>query len=144
VSYRIELAEDWSTRSVAATSSTAGGDRRTSLARTREGRWTVDGLPRPDLDGCADVDFESSAVTNTLPVHRVDFLPGLPVAVPAAFVRAEDLRVERIDQTYTLVGRSPGELRFAYASVTFDFTCELTFDAAGLILSYPGIAAREN
>lgn len=29
-------------------------------------RWTVDGESRADLDGCADVEFESSAVTNLL------------------------------------------------------------------------------
>jgi hypothetical protein len=144
VSYRIDLAEDWSTRGAVATASTAAGDRRTALARTADGRWTVDGRPRPDLDGCADVDFESSAVTNTLPLHRVGFRPGVPVPVPAAFVRAEDLRVERVEQTYTLVDRSPGGMRFAYASATFDFACELTFDSAGLILRYPGIATRDS
>jgi hypothetical protein len=145
VSYRIELAEDWSTRSAEVTNSTAAGERRTFLARTPDGRWTVDGQPRPDLDGCVDVDLESSGVTNTLPVHRIEFAaPGAAVQVPAAFVRAEDLRVERIDQTYALISRSPEELRLSYVSTTFDFQCELTFDSAGLILTYPGIATRDS
>jgi uncharacterized protein len=144
VSYRIDLADDWSTRRVEATSSTPGGERRTALLRMPDDRWTVDGLPRPDLNGCVDVDFESSSVTNTLPVHRIEFRQGETVQVPAAFVRAEDLGVERINQTYTLTSRSRHELRFRYTSETFGFECELTYDAAGLILTYPGIATRDS
>ncbi len=143
VSYRILLAGDWSTRSVSATSSSADGDRRVVLAPSAEGGWTVDGLPRSDLDGCVDVDFESSAVTNTLPVHRLEFDQGTPVPVPAAFVRADDLRVERIEQTYTLLEGDHDRLRFHYESTTFGFECELTFDRAGLVLTYPGIATRD-
>jgi hypothetical protein len=32
---------------------------------------------------------------------------------------------------------------FHYESATFDFECELTFDASGLVLDYPGIAIRD-
>ncbi len=144
VSYRVDLAGDWSTRRVRVRNATATGERERSLARTPAGRWTVDGVPRPDLEGCVDVDLESSAVTNTLPVHRIPFALGAPVQVPAAFVRADDLEVERIHQTYELLDVTPDGLRFSYASVTFEFECELTFDAAGLVLEYPGIATRDS
>jgi hypothetical protein len=143
VSYRILLAEDWSTRSVTATSSTADGDRRVVLARGADGGWSVNGLPRPDLHGCVDADLESSAVTNTLPVHRMEFEQGTPVPVPTAFVRADDLRVERLDQTYTLLDAGHDGLLFHYESPTFAFECDLTFDGTGLILTYPGIATRD-
>jgi uncharacterized protein len=144
VCYRIDLADDWSTRTVGAINSTADGERRAVLARAPGDRWTVDGLARPDLNGCVDVDFESSAVTNTLPVHRIEFEEGATVRVPAAFVRAEDLRVERIEQNYTFLGRFRDGLRFHYASETFGFECELMYDTAGLILAYPGIATRHS
>ncbi|WP_344234728.1 putative glycolipid-binding domain-containing protein [Kribbella hippodromi] len=39
------------------------------------------------LHGCEDVDFESSAVTNTLPVHRIPFTVGSAVEVPAPATR---------------------------------------------------------
>lgn len=32
--------------------------------------------PGPRLDGCFDVDLESSSMTNTLPVHRLGLAPG--------------------------------------------------------------------
>jgi hypothetical protein len=102
----------------------------------------VDGVPRPDLAGCVDVDLESSLVTNTLPLHRLDLARGETTEVPAAFVRAEDLSVERIEQTYRLVEQTAGRYVVAYESATFDFTADLVYDAAGLILSYPGLGRR--
>ncbi len=106
-------------------------------------RWLVDGVPDPRLDGCLDVDLESSAVTNTLPVHRLGLPPGRTHQAPAAFVRAQDLGVQRIEQEYRFRERTPGSLLLDYASATFDFACVLTLDAAGLVLDYPGIAVRE-
>jgi uncharacterized protein len=98
----------------------------------------VDGASAPHLDGCLDVDLESSAVTNTLPVHRLDLRPGERGASPAAWVRATDLAVERLDQDYLSVGNRD----FYYAAPSEDFTARLVYDDAGLVLEYPGIAVR--
>jgi len=57
----------------------------------------------------------------------------------AAFVRADDLRVERLEQTYT---RLDDGVHFAYTSMTFSFACNLAYDTSGLIVDYPGIATR--
>jgi hypothetical protein len=100
-------------------------------------------LVRPDLAGCQDVDFESSAVTNTLPIHRLPFVLGETFEVPAAFVQADDLSVIRLEQHYTLVSSDKDRHVFQYESATFDFACELTYDASGLVLDYPGIAVRD-
>lgn len=140
VGYAIEVDTEWATRTVRATGLIDGADRATELLCEADRRWTVDGSHRPELDGCVDVDFESSAVTNTLPVHRIDFVPGAVVDVPAAFVRA-DLSVQRLEQSYTLISATD-EVRFQYSSATFDFECELRYDAAGLVDDYPGIAIR--
>ncbi|MEG9227639.1 putative glycolipid-binding domain-containing protein [Aeromicrobium sp. Sec7.5] len=138
VGYDVETDGSWTTRRVRAVARTAGGDLAADLER-RDGAWFVDGAPRPDLDGCVDVDFESSSVTNLLPVRRLTLAIDETVSVPAAFVRADDLRVERLEQTYT---RLRAEGRFAYTSTTFDFACELEYDGSGLIVNYPGIAVR--
>jgi hypothetical protein len=143
VGYAIAVGADWTTTSVTATNSTVTGDHEITLTRSPTGSWTVDGVPRPDLDGCQDVDFESSAVTNTLPVHRIAFVPRTTVEVPAAFVTAEDLSVLRLEQRYTLLSSDEDLHVFHYESATFDFECRLTFDAAGLVVDYPGIAVRD-
>jgi len=137
VSYRIELDAAWRTRRAEVVGRTSAGPRTTVLERHDGDRWTVDGVPVPLLDGCVDVDLESSAVTNTLPIHRLDFVEGEPVQCPAAYVRA-DLRIERLEQTYT----ARPDLRFGYAAPAFGFTAELRYDASGLIVDYPGIAVR--
>lgn len=142
VGYEIQLDADWVTRTVRAVNSTASGDREVLLERGPSG-WIVDGAVRPDLAGCQDVDLESSAVTNTLPVHRLPFVVGEAVEVPAAFVRADDLSVERLEQRYTLVRTDERLHVFHYESATFDFECDLRFDASGLVLEYPGIATRD-
>ncbi|AXL11294.1 hypothetical protein DXT68_03490 [Microbacterium foliorum] len=144
VGYDVSVDRSWTTVAVQASSLTNTGRSEVTLARDDAGRWTVNGEPRPELDGCVDVDFESSAVTNTLPVHRLDFIEGVGVDVPAAFVRAEDLRVERLEQRYTLIDAGPDLMVFHYESSTFEFTCDLRYDSSGLVLEYPGIAIRES
>lgn len=142
VGYDVTVDAGWRTRAVRASTLTVEGAREVSLERDSDDRWTVDGGRRPDLDGCVDVDFESSAVTNTFPVHRLDFVEGAVIDVFSAFVRADDLRVERLDQTYTLLSASPEGLRFHYESPRFEVVCDLEYDTAGLIVDYPGIASR--
>ena len=78
VTYRIEADAAWATRSARIEARTATGRRETLLESDGAGHWLVDGGPAPYLDGCMDVDLESSAMTNTLPVHRLDLQPWRP------------------------------------------------------------------
>jgi hypothetical protein len=146
VGYRIEVDPQWCTRRAEVRSVSAAGTVRTTIERIEGadgGHWLVEGVPRPELDGCLDVDLESSVVTNTLPVHRLDLTPRKTHAAPAVFVRAGDLSVERLEQEYRLRSRTSEAIKFDYASSTFDYACELSYDASGLIVRYPGIAHRE-
>jgi uncharacterized protein len=105
--------------------------------------WTTafeDGDIAPHLDGCLDVDLESSAMTNALPVHRMSLRVAARADVPTAYVRAVGLAVERLEQTRV---RTPGETagqRYDYSAPAFDF--RLVYDESGLLLDYPGIAVR--
>lgn len=138
VRYEIELDHAWRTRYVHVESDTTAGPRRTVLRSDGEGSWTVDGVAAPHLAGLVDVDLEASACTNTLPVHRLDLSVGAAVAAPAVYVRALDLTVSRLEQTY----RRRPDGRFDYTSEHGDFRAVLTYDDAGLVLDYPGIAVR--
>ena len=138
VRYEITLDDHWRTREAHVSSDTVDGPRETVLRSDGEGRWTVDGEPAPHLDGLIDVDLEASACTNTLPIHRLALPPGEVVDAPAAYVRALDLSVTRLDQTY----RRLDDRRFDYTSEGGAFRAVLQYDAAGLIVDYPGIAVR--
>lgn len=69
VEYELHLDAGWLTRSALVRSRTTAGVRTVQLKTDGEGRWRVDGRPAHHLDGCLDVDLESSALTNALPVH---------------------------------------------------------------------------
>jgi len=137
VAYEIGVDEGWITRTVRVTSDTVDGPRSTVLRSDGTGSWTVDGVPAPHLDGLVDVDLEASACTNMLPVHRLTMPLGEVVAAPAVYVQASDLVVRRLDQTYQRLD----DHRFDYRSEG-GFRATLTYDDAGLVVDYPGIAAR--
>jgi len=137
VRYEITLDDRWHTREARIATDTVAGPRETVLTSDGAGQWTVDGKVAPQLAGLVDVDIEASACTNTLPIHRLSLPRGEVTAAPAAYVRALDLSVTRLDQTYCL--REDG--RYDYTSED-DFRSVLEYDASGLIVDYPGIAVR--
>lgn len=141
VHYLITLDGDWLTRTAEISGWSGAGASKIRVACDASGRWTVDGASRPDLDGCTDLDLESSAVTNTIPVHRLDLAIGASAEAPAAYVRAGDLRVERLEQRYERTAQHDG-LDYHYEAPRFDFECLISYDTAGLVVSYPGIAVR--
>ena len=106
------------------------------------GEWLVDGRPAPELSGCLDVDLEASASTNVLPVRRLALEVGERAEAPAAYVRAADLRVERLEQSYARLPDDGDHARYDYAAPVFDYRATLVSDEFGLVLDYPGIAAR--
>jgi hypothetical protein len=141
VTYRIEVDAAWVTRSARVTARTVAGSRQTRLEADGAGHWLVDGDPAPRLDGCMDVDLESSAMTNTLPVHRLALPLGARADAPAAFVRVLQ-PVDRLEQVYARIADQAAHQRYEYAAPAFDFTSRLVYDESGLVLDYPGIALR--
>lgn len=142
VRYRIELDEFGCTRSAHVSSRTAAGFHEVLVEGDGEGAWEVDGKQVPLLDGCLDLDLESSSLTNTFPVRRTRPVVGDVLQAPAAYVRATDAAVERIEQEYVRLDDVAGHARYRYEAPAFDFVTELVYDEADLILDYPGIAER--
>ena len=64
VQYAISLDDGWSTRTARVLSSSLTGDHEVALEADGSGQWQVNGCAAPELDGCLDVDLESSACTN--------------------------------------------------------------------------------
>jgi len=142
VGYDIDVAESWLVRTAQVWADSTGGLQRVRLDTDGAGNWQVNDTPAPHLDGCLDVDLESSACTNTLPVHRLQLGTGGVAEPPAAYVRAPDLAVERLEQTYARVNDDRTRHRYDYTAPRFDFACRLVYDEAGLVIEYPGIACR--
>ncbi|MDZ5662598.1 hypothetical protein HN031_13650 [Nocardioides sp. zg-1308] len=137
VHYDITVDDEWRTREVRVSTDVVGGPRSRVLVSDGRGRWSIDGEAAAHLDGLVDVDLEASACTNMLPVHRMEMPVGEVVAASAVYVQALDLEVRRLDQTY----RRRDERSFDYTSEG-GFAALLTYDPAGLVTDYPGIATR--
>lgn len=142
VTYRIAVDREGRTRRAEVDSRSAAGVRRVVLEADARGGWRVDGQAAPDLDGCLDVDLEASALTNALPVRRLGLAVGDRADAPAAYVRAEDATVARLEQTYRRLPDEPSGPTYDYEAPLFDFACQLAYDHSGLTLDYPGIAVR--
>ena len=142
IRFAIELDSGWATRSARIVSRSELGVREVQLESDGEGRWLVDGVPAPLVEGCLDVDLEASAFTNAFPVRRLALRVGEAAEAPAAYVRAPGLAVERLEQRYDrLEGRADRAL-YAYEAPDMGFAATLVFDEHGLVLDYPEIAVR--
>jgi hypothetical protein len=142
VHYDITVDGHWATRRAHVVAVTRTGSRSLTLQADGNGSWRVDGRPAPMLEGCMDVDLEASAMTNTLPIHRLALHVGEKRSAPAAYLRAATLGVQRLEQTYERLTSGTNASTFRYEAPSFGFRCELTIDSAGLVLDYPGIATR--
>ena len=140
--YAITVSSGWLSREARVEGRSPAGVRELILDGDGSGRWRVNGTEAPHLDGCLDVDLESSSLTNAVPVHRLGLEVGQGAEAPAAYVRALDLDVERLEQRYVRLDDDEGRQRYHYTAPRFDFECELTYDEFGLVLDYPGIAVR--
>jgi uncharacterized protein len=141
--YRLDFDETWSTRAAHIASICCGDTSVLEVAAAARGRWLVNREHTSELDGCLDVDLEASAFTNALPVCRMQLGVGQAAEAPAVYVRAHSLGVERLEQTYErLPDAADGTHRYSYAAPAFGFVAELSYDAYGLVVRYPGIAVR--
>jgi uncharacterized protein len=142
IRYGLTLDQRWTTRSAHVVGRSAEGAHEVRLEGDGRGEWRVDGRPVAQLTGCLDVDLEASAFTNTLPVRRLELEVGEQADAPAVYVRATDLRVERLEQRYARLEEEGRHARYDYASPAFAYRDELVYDEFGLVLAYPGLAVR--
>lgn len=139
--YELRLGADWKTRTARVTRRSPEGSRSSVLDADGQGRWMVNGERVAQLDGCLDVDLESSALTNAFPIHRLQLPVGDRASAPAAYVRI-DLSVGRLEQDYLRAGDEGTSQRYGYTAPELEFACSLLYDESGLVLDYPGIAIR--
>lgn len=103
------------------------------------GHWTNgDGAPRPELDGCVDVDLSISPFTNTLPIRRLPLSVGASAELLVTYLDLPAGRVAPMRQRYT----RRAESLYRYESLPGGFTAELPVDEDGLVRDYPGLWRR--
>jgi hypothetical protein len=159
--YRLETGDGFETARLRVVARGAGWRRELDLARSPAGAWTIAtrtagdaGRPPPGgdaaaLTGAIDCDLGLSPLTNSLPVLRLGLLRDRgPHELLMAWVSVPDLRVRPYAQRYVPAaggppgGGPPGRPVVRYEDATGDFAANLTFDADGFVVEYPGLARR--
>lgn len=152
--WKLELADDWVTRSLEIVTTGDGWSRRLALTRDNTGQWHDDvgltgeqpaALSLPgisddvDLNQARDCDLGLCPLTSTMPIRRLS-LHTRPHAVERlimAWVEVPSLRVIASDQYY---GSQHGDGLVNYASGTRDVDVQLRVDEQGIVREYPGLA----
>lgn len=134
--YRLKVDSTWRTRAVHL-QTTSGHV--LDLESNGQGSWVENGTPRPDLQGCIDVDIQATPLTNTLPIRRLEWLPGQEVEIRLCYIALPDLKASPKDQRYTAL--TPGSL-YRFESLESGFTADLLVDEDGFVRDYPGLFRR--
>jgi hypothetical protein len=141
--YRITCDAAWRVRS--ATIGCIGNDPPVALFGDGTGNWTdATGAGCADLQGAIDIDFSLTPFTNTIPIRRLGLGRGESAVIPVVYVqpaagRFSRLLVTREQQRYTC--RKPHAI-YRFESGDGTFTGDLTVDADGLVITYPGLFER--
>ena len=139
-SYRLVVREDGTVERASLTSATAEKERHLTLNRTEDGFWLIDtgqGGTRTDFGGAVDIDLATSALFNALPVRRLGLQNEAgEQTLPVVYVSLPTLEPQVVQQGYRTV--TPGSVEFTWD----DFSAELTLDADGVPVEYPGVASR--
>jgi uncharacterized protein len=135
VAYCLTCDTGWRFRELTMDVASAGDERRLTLA-SEDGNWLVNGLSRPDLLGCIDIDINCTPLTNTLPIRRLDWSGGATHDIEVVYVSVPELNVRKVRQRYTRLS----ENRFGYESGSFQR--DLSLDESGFVLDYPGLWRR--
>ncbi len=153
--YELETRTGFATASLRITSRGEGWRRELDLRRDSEGVWSMVadedgnvGLPAPGgdaalLSGALDCDLELSPVTNTMPILRNGLLHGgRPIELTMAWVSVPALAVHADGQRYRHVSSAADRHVIGFDAVDGSFAADITVDADGVVIDYPGIARR--
>ena len=96
-------------------------------------QWEVNGVAKPAVDGCIDLDLNFSPATNLLPIRRLNLEVGRQAQVKAAWLRFPTFELEPLAQVYERLG----EFKYRYCTPKENFNAELTVNKVGFVTHYP-------
>jgi hypothetical protein len=134
--YMIEADIAWRTRRVLVE---LKGGASLEIRSDGDGHWRrADNTPLPELDGCIDPDISVTPFTNTLPIRRLGLGIGDAAEIGVAYILVPELSLRAAPQRYTRLG----DRLWRFESLDSGFTADLTVDAEGFVVDYPGLFRR--
>ena len=109
------------------------------LAIDLDHHWQLNGIARPEVAGCIDLDLNFSPSTNLLPIRRLGLAIGQAAEISAAWLRFPTFELEPLPQLY----RRLDESTYHYESGGGQFVADLQVNSIGFITNYPGIWQAE-
>ena len=103
------------------------------LVVDHEHRWRLNGIERPTVAGCIDLDLNFSPSTNLLPIRRLNLAVGYEAQVKAAWLRFPSFELEPLSQVYRRIAKTT----YRYESGEGKFVADLNVDPFGFVTSYP-------
>jgi hypothetical protein len=135
LAYSIECGPEWLTHRATVSGWAGNHTIRLEIETDSAGRWLLDRAPASAVFGCLDLDLAFSPSTNLLPIRRLNLAIGQASEVRAAWLRFPELELEPLDQRYTRLD----DRTYRYESAGGTFMRILRTNAAGFVLSYPGL-----
>jgi hypothetical protein len=133
LSYLIVCDEIWQTRSAVVSGWFGDEDVNLEISVDADRHWQVNGVIKPAVNECIDLDLNFSPSTNLLPIRRLRLEVGQRVDVTAAWLRFPSFELETLSQAYERLG----EFKYRYSSRGRAFVTELTVNKTGFVTSYP-------
>jgi hypothetical protein len=153
--YELATTAGYITTSLHATTRGERWRRELVLRRDQNGIWNIAadqngeiGLPLAGgdvvpLTGAIDCDLGLSPVTNMMPILRHGLLDrGGPIDFTMAWVDVPALAVQPDAQRYRHLHSSIDQRVVRYEAIDSSFAADITLDADGVVIDYPGIARR--
>ena len=136
VSYRLDIAPDWSTRRGLVRG--FAGERVFEHEIVRgAGGWTLDGAAQPGLAHLMDLDLGFTPATNLQQLRRVPLAVGEEAEIRVAWFDVGAARLVELPQSY----RRLDESRYAYRGFSYAATLEMA--PSGFVRLYPQLWEME-
>jgi hypothetical protein len=139
LSYLVRCDANWQTLSGSVSGWVGNDNVNIELAVDTLHHWQLNGLEKPAVNGCLDLDLNFSPSTNLLPIRRLNLAVGQHAEVKAAWLRFPSFELEPLTQVYLRLDESI----YRYSSNAGKFVRDITVNDVGLVTDYPGIWRAE-
>ena len=138
VDYKIETNSRWQTVSFELGTQVFDEKKIHRFESNGTGKWTSEGKPCPQFDGCIDIDIPLTPFTNTLPIRRLSLGVGQSEEIRVVYLDVLEKKFSAVRQKYQRLS----ERKYKYENVPNDFEAEIAVDDDGFVVDYPGLFVR--
>ena len=138
IRYRVQLDSGWQVKEAAFWNGQEPQPFLRLFSDTNGNWYNQEKKPLPRLSGCVDVDITLTPFTNSLPIHRLSFLPDQPRSIAVAYIQLPEGKVDRAEQIYT---QQAADL-YRFEQPALNFTADIRVDANGFVTDYPDLFRR--